>query len=139
MGLRVGQQKRRLITARTRIYNAVLSHSPRKVSSSKRHFCSECSSMLWLHDDEYKDFIYPFASAIDTPLPTIPGYQALSADGVSRGGSDEPEKPQMVSIMRDSAPDHVSVPAGCVYFEKYAPGKGIEVGVSRNPDETDDR
>lgn len=82
--------------------------------------------MLWVHDEAYKDFTYPFASAIDTPLPVIPGYDTLKSGEVTRGSNAEPEKPMMTSIMRGSAPEHVPVPAGCVYFDKYAPGEGIE-------------
>ena len=36
---------------------------------SRRYFCSNCGSALWVHGTDYPDFVYPFASAIDTPLP----------------------------------------------------------------------
>ncbi|KAJ1650352.1 hypothetical protein IWQ61_008823 [Dispira simplex] len=35
-----------------------------------RHFCTECGAYLWGWDKNYPENIYPFASAIDTPLPT---------------------------------------------------------------------
>ncbi|KAJ1982780.1 hypothetical protein H4R35_000139 [Dimargaris xerosporica] len=35
-----------------------------------RLFCAECGSYLWGFDDKYPENVYPFASAIDTPLPT---------------------------------------------------------------------
>ena len=38
-------------------------------SPGKRHFCSKCGSALWLWDPRWGQWIYPFASAIDTPLP----------------------------------------------------------------------
>jgi hypothetical protein len=38
-------------------------------SSARRHFCSRCGSALWIWDPQWKDAVYPFASAIDTPLP----------------------------------------------------------------------
>ena len=34
-----------------------------------RHFCRKCGSALWVWDRRWADWIYPFASAIDTPLP----------------------------------------------------------------------
>lgn len=38
-------------------------------SEARRHFCTSCGSGLWLYDPRWPDWIYPFASAIDTPLP----------------------------------------------------------------------
>lgn len=34
-----------------------------------RHFCRKCGSALWVWDRRWQDWIYPFASAIDTRLP----------------------------------------------------------------------
>ncbi len=34
-----------------------------------RHFCRKCGSALWVWDRRWKDWVYPFASAIDTRLP----------------------------------------------------------------------
>jgi hypothetical protein len=47
---------------RTRIYRATR-------GGAQRHFCPKCGSALWLWDRRWPDWIYPFASAIDTPLP----------------------------------------------------------------------
>ena len=41
-------------------------------STAARHFCSHCGSALWLFSPEWPELIHPFASAIDTPLPTPP-------------------------------------------------------------------
>jgi hypothetical protein len=41
----------------------------RKLSGARRHFCKKCGSALWAWDPEWKEWVYPFASAIDTPLP----------------------------------------------------------------------
>lgn len=41
-------------------------------SSAARHFCSHCASSLFIRDDAYPKWVYPFASAIDTPLPVPP-------------------------------------------------------------------
>ncbi|MBX9804149.1 MAG: GFA family protein [Alphaproteobacteria bacterium] len=38
-------------------------------SSGQRHFCKICASCLWISDPQWPDWVYPFASAIDTPLP----------------------------------------------------------------------
>lgn len=43
-----------------------------KVSTGERNFCSRCATALWMYHPEWPDFIYPFASAIDTDLPTPP-------------------------------------------------------------------
>jgi len=38
-------------------------------SPGKRHFCAKCGSALWLWDPRWPQWVYPFASAIDSPLP----------------------------------------------------------------------
>jgi hypothetical protein len=38
-------------------------------SPGRRHFCRTCGSSLWLWDPRWPQWVYPFASAIDTPLP----------------------------------------------------------------------
>ena len=43
-----------------------------KTSTAQRHFCNNCGSYLWIYEPEWSDWIYPFASAIDTPLPRPP-------------------------------------------------------------------
>ncbi len=45
---------------------------PDRVSSGQRRFCTSCGSALWVFDPSWPEFIYPFASAIDTPLPAAP-------------------------------------------------------------------
>mgnify|MGYP006092453227 FL=1 len=42
------------------------------LSPAKRYFCKKCSSALWVHGSDWPEFIYPFASAMDTPLPEAP-------------------------------------------------------------------
>jgi hypothetical protein len=41
-------------------------------SPSRRHFCRQCGSALWLWDPRWPELVHPFASAIDTALPTPP-------------------------------------------------------------------
>ena len=40
--------------------------------SAERHFCRRCGTPLWVSDRHWPELIHPFASAIDTPLPTPP-------------------------------------------------------------------
>jgi hypothetical protein len=42
------------------------------MSSSRRAFCSNCGTMLWNKHPSWQERIYPFASVIDTTLPTPP-------------------------------------------------------------------
>lgn len=46
----------------TRIYRAMR-------GGGERHFCPKCASALWVWDKRWPQWVYPFASAIDTPLP----------------------------------------------------------------------
>ena len=44
----------------------------RSLSPARRHFCAKCGSALWVADPRWPEWVYPFASAIDTPLPRPP-------------------------------------------------------------------
>lgn len=46
-------------------------------STGERHFCRRCGSALWLYDPTWPELVHPFASAIDTPLPTPPEHTHL--------------------------------------------------------------
>ncbi|WRT70337.1 uncharacterized protein IL334_007335 [Kwoniella shivajii] len=83
---------------------------PKEMCNSQRNFCSECSSMLWLYDDEWPDWVYPFASSIDKPdpLPNVP------------------KETTLIAIKRDSCPSQVPIPEGAKGYDGYGPGKGIE-------------
>ncbi|WP_346797267.1 GFA family protein [Halomonas sp. Bachu 37] len=41
-------------------------------STGERHFCKRCASALWVYDPDWPELVHPFASAIDTPLPSPP-------------------------------------------------------------------
>lgn len=43
-----------------------------EASPGERHFCSRCGSALWVYDPRWPELVHPFASAIDTSLPTPP-------------------------------------------------------------------
>ena len=76
------------------------------LSKARRHFCSSCGSALWVHGTDWPDYIYPFASAIDTPLPVSPENTHLMLD----------HKAPWVTIR---AADHD------IHFDRY-PDTGIE-------------
>ncbi|MCH9019446.1 MAG: GFA family protein [Proteobacteria bacterium] len=42
------------------------------LSPARRHFCRVCGSALWVADPGWPELVHPFASAIDTPLPSPP-------------------------------------------------------------------
>ena len=44
---------------------------------SRRSFCSKCGTMLWNYNPNYGEWFYPFASAIDTPLPVPPAHNHI--------------------------------------------------------------
>ncbi|KXN73979.1 putative glutathione-dependent formaldehyde-activating [Conidiobolus coronatus NRRL 28638] len=54
------------------IMNREAPESEHKLAGNIRYFCSKCSSNLWAYDEKYAEWVYPVASAIDTPLPTPP-------------------------------------------------------------------
>ncbi|KZV73532.1 hypothetical protein PENSPDRAFT_742420 [Peniophora sp. CONT] len=79
------------------IYNAVMANRGQKDeqrASSERCFCKLCGTALWLA--ETPDHIFPFASAIDTPL-------------------EPPE--EMTMIYTESKPEWVRFPEGRVTFD----------------------
>ena len=61
------------------------------LSSMKRYFCGRCGSAMYGWDRQWPQWIYPFASAIDTPLPPAP---------------------ERVHLMLDSAAPWVRIPKG---------------------------
>lgn len=66
-----------------------------QTSNAKRHFCKHCSSGLYLYDDRWPELVHPFASAIDTPLPTPPEHTHLMLDSkaewvpINNNGNDK--------------------------------------------------
>jgi len=67
-----------------KIYHAVMSCTkdgkPKKRSPGQRHFCKQCGSCLWISDPRWSEWVYPFASAIDTDLPKPPERVHVSLD-----------------------------------------------------------
>ena len=61
------------------------------LSSMKRYFCGRCGSALYGWDRQWAQWVYPFASAIDTRLP---------------------KAPQRIHIMLNDAAPWVPVPKG---------------------------
>ena len=57
------------------VYRAEIEDEERtacEVSTGERNFCKECGSAMWLYDPAWPELIHPFASAIDSELPTAP-------------------------------------------------------------------
>ncbi len=57
------------------VYHAVMGKTKAeriRRSSGRRHFCKCCGSCLWIYDPSWPQWIYPFASAMDTRLPKPP-------------------------------------------------------------------
>ena len=57
------------------VYRARIQDDERRqceISSGQRNFCRTCGAALWLYDPTWPDLIHPFASAIDTELPSSP-------------------------------------------------------------------
>ena len=73
--------------------------------TSKRSFCSNCSTMLWVWDYHWPELIHPFASAIDTELP--------AAD-------------EMVCIMEGSKPAWARWPEGKKTVHESYSGSSLE-------------
>ena len=63
--------------------------------TTRTRFCSVCGSALYLTIDSAPDYVYPFASAVDTPLP---------------------EPPERVHVFTIDAPDWARPPASAVDF-----------------------
>jgi hypothetical protein len=76
-----------------------------KLSAARRNFCSRCGSAMWVADPRWPEHVYPFASAIDTPLP---------------------KPPEEVELMLNYAPSWADVPSGRkhTHFREY-PTEGI--------------
>ena len=58
----MGKAETMKVKGRTSIYHATR-------GGPDRHFCPKCGSALWLWDRRWAQWLYPFASAIDTKLP----------------------------------------------------------------------
>ena len=57
-----------------------------------RHFCRHCASMLWAYDSRWPELIHPFASAIDSELPTAPERTHLMLDSKAAWVELRPEQ-----------------------------------------------
>jgi hypothetical protein len=62
---------------RTKVYRATR-------GGGERHFCPTCGAALWVWDKRWGEWIYPFASAIDTPLPAPRERQHIFLDSKPR-------------------------------------------------------
>jgi hypothetical protein len=58
----MGKAETLKVKGKTKLYRAMR-------GAGERHFCARCASALWVWDKRWPEWVYPFASAIDTPLP----------------------------------------------------------------------
>jgi hypothetical protein len=49
-------------------------------SHCERRFCKKCGSGLWVYSPNWPELVHPFASAIDSPLPTAPAHTHIMLD-----------------------------------------------------------
>jgi len=56
------------------VYRATLCDAAgaQTVSQAERSFCRHCGSALWVWDPRWPELLHPFASAVDSELPTPP-------------------------------------------------------------------
>src|SRR3546814_7069328 len=76
-------------------------HPTCRLSSGERHFCRLCGSALWLYDPSWPELVHPFASAIDTELPTPPSRVHLMLK-YKAGWRSEEHTSELQSLMRIS-------------------------------------
>ena len=79
----MGEAETLKVKGRTQIYRAVR-------GVGERHFCAKCASALWVRDKRWPEWIYPFASAIDTKLP-LPRERQLIFLGSRAGWAHVPK------------------------------------------------
>lgn len=70
----------------------------------ERHFCPRCASALWVWDRRWPEWVYPFASAIDTPLPR-PKERQLIFLGSKAGWAPVPEGRRFRAYPREAIID----------------------------------
>lgn len=71
------------------VYRALREPGDSEVSEAMRHFCGQCGSCLWISDPRWPDRVYPFASAVDTPL-LAPPEQTHIMEASRCGWAEEP-------------------------------------------------
>lgn len=69
--------------------------------ATRTRFCSRCGSALYLTLDAAPDFVYPFASAIDTPLPEPPERVHVFT-GEAPPWARPPSTPQDLAVERNT-------------------------------------
>ncbi|KAJ2858491.1 hypothetical protein J3B02_000241 [Coemansia erecta] len=71
-----------------------------------RFFCPQCASYLWAYSDEWKQWIYPYASAIDTPMKPPPATASIMLESAAEW-ADPRKLPRRAELnqMFDEYPD----------------------------------
>ncbi|KAJ2801994.1 hypothetical protein H4S07_004794 [Coemansia furcata] len=68
-----------------------------------RYFCPMCASYLWAYSDEWPQWVYPYASAIDSELP-VPKATASLMLGSAAKWSDPREEPKNGELFEEYPP-----------------------------------
>ena len=93
----MGKAETLQVKGRTRIYKA-------RPSWGERHFCPRCASALYVWDKRWPEWVYPFASAIDTPLP-VPKERQLIFLGSRANWAHVPEGRRFKEYPREAIID----------------------------------
>ncbi|KAI9265987.1 Mss4-like protein [Sporodiniella umbellata] len=73
-------------------YQAYKNKKNKEIGGNIRYFCGDCGSYLYAYDKAYKEFVYPFASAIDTDLPELDSEQIYRIMLDFKANWEEPPK-----------------------------------------------
>lgn len=69
-----GDRRSLVVDGDTAIFHAAIADGEGgcTTSNGERHFCPACASALWVFSPDYPELLHPFASAIDSDLPSPP-------------------------------------------------------------------
>ena len=85
------------VAGRTKVYKA-------RKGGGERHFCPKCASALYVRDKRWPEWVYPFASAIDTALP-VPKERQLIFQGSRANWAHVPPGKRFKSYPREAIID----------------------------------
>ena len=109
-----GEHETLAVTGRRhlRVYQAEIDG---ELSPGQRHFCGRCASALWVWDPRWPEWMYPFASAIDSELPAAPERSHIMLDSA----------PAWVPRPRASARNALSAHYGDASIESWHRDHGL--------------
>lgn len=84
-------------------------------SPGQRNFCKQCGSGLWVWDPRWPKLVHPYASAIDSPLPSPPERNHIFLDG----------KPEWICVLNGVEDKHFSCFPEVQSLEEWHRQKGL--------------